>query len=148
MPSIFSRARTTSSKTAKAAATAAAAATAPASATSPGAGIDEFGRVSSRGGGAPPLPLKDKRSQSLAQSKRATHTSAAEYELDTEVEDGFLPTSLTSSQGEAGGRVYGNEPISTFFHGLLLMAYRRSSPKVISVTRQTSCFPSRTLSDS
>ncbi|KAL5512303.1 hypothetical protein ACEPAG_3295 [Sanghuangporus baumii] len=104
MPSLFSRARTTSSKTAKAAATAAAA---TAAAHSPDAVIDEFGRVSSRGAGAPPLPLKDKRSQSLSQSKRATHTSAADYELDTEVEDGFLPTSLNSPQDEVGGRVYG-----------------------------------------
>ena len=94
MPSIFARVRTTSTKTVT-----------KQQLNSPDAAIDEFGRVSSRG--APPLPLKDKRSQSLSQPKRATHASAQDYELETDVEDGFFPTSLASNQGEPAGREYG-----------------------------------------
>ncbi|KAI5118498.1 hypothetical protein M0805_003998 [Coniferiporia weirii] len=99
MPSIFTRARTTSTKNLPKPPLASNAPALPSDGAA-GAFIDEFGRVSSRsGGGAPPTPSKDhdRRAQTTADKRRATNTSAAslaELEQEPEFEDGFLPTSL------------------------------------------------------
>ena len=95
MPSIFTRARTTSSKNLK-------------SSTSPldvhqrvgspfgNVSTSEFGVVRVNSRGPPPLPAKDKRSQTFS-SRRATNASVTDLGEEAEVEDGFLPTSLNVS---------------------------------------------------
>lgn len=105
MPSIFTRARTTSSKNSK-------------PPTSPldvqqrvgspfgNVSTSEFGvvRIPSR---APPVPAKDKRARTFS-SRRATNASVTDLGEEAEVEDGFLPTSLNVSGGTpAPDREYG-----------------------------------------
>ena len=106
MPSIFTRARTTSSKNLK-------------SPTSPldvqqrvgspfgNVSTSEFGVVRVNSRGVPPLPAKDKRSQTFS-TRRATNASVTDLGEDAEIEDGFLPTSLNvSGETAAPDREYG-----------------------------------------
>ncbi|KAH8104887.1 hypothetical protein DFH11DRAFT_1733630 [Phellopilus nigrolimitatus] len=98
MPSIFTRVRTNSTKNLPKAQ--------PLSPNVGSPGIDEFGRVQSRG--PPATPSKDKvrdgekdkrvRAQTTSGRRRATNESATEFEFEQgqDVEDGFFPTSLES----------------------------------------------------
>lgn len=91
MPSIFTRARTTSTKNKG---------PLPPDATQQnGAGapfaVDEFGRVSSRSSAAPPAtPAKDRdrRVQTVADRRRVNTNSTANLHDPEVVQDGFLPT--------------------------------------------------------
>ena len=104
MPSIFTRSRTSSTKNLKSPTSPLDANPRVASPFGNGS-TNEFGVVRVNSRGAPPLPAKDKRAQTLS-TRRATNASVTDLGEEAEVEDGFLPTSLNVS-GDAPDREYG-----------------------------------------